>query len=163
LPCPAPVANRRNEYVGQLQGKPAVIVSRLAGERREHPNLAQCAAIGGLLAEAAPRRANLPCASWRINAISPGARALPCRSSPGWIKTMPRCCATKLRQQRARRPDLPRGIIHADLFRDNVLFVGEQVSGVLDFYFAGVDDLLFDLAVTVNDWCATATRARQRT
>ena len=56
-------------------------------------------------------------------------------------------------QARHRGVELPRGPVHADLFRDNVLFEGERLGGVIDFYFAGIDAFLFDVAVTVNDWC----------
>ncbi len=154
LPCPAPVANRRGESVSSLDGKPAVIVSRLPGHSEKSPNLAQCAAIGALLA-----RLHAAARSW--------PRPLPHQRDSAWCARVAaeiaplldaddrRLLHDEVRHQQTHRPDgLPRGVIHADLFRDNVLFSGNEVSGVLDFYFAGVDDLLFDLAVTVNDWCA---------
>lgn len=156
IPCPAPFANRRNAQLTDLDGKPAAILSRLPGRSQSAPSLAQCAAIGELLADL-----------HRAARAYPGAPAH--RRDTAWCATVaaaiePLLAADdalllrdELRHQRTCRPgDLPRGVIHADLFRDNVLFLGERVSGVLDFYFAGVDDLLFDLAVTVNDWCSMA-------
>lgn len=157
IPCPAPVANRRNEYFGQLQGKPAVLVSRLPGSTESNPNLAQCAAIGGMLAElhVAAQTCPIQSAHQRDGAW---CTRVAVQIEPWLDRDDAELLGDEVRyQQRARPINLPRGIIHADLFRDNVLFVGDQVSGLLDFYFAGVDDLLFDLAVTVNDWCATAT------
>ncbi len=156
IPCPAPVANRRDEYLGELAGRPALIVSRLAGVSVARPTPAQCAAIGAALAELHLAAQSAPVSqphprgpAWCVEVaaqlvphLAPDAAAL---------------LADELQQQRASRPGgLPRGIIHADLFRDNVLFVGDRVSGLLDFYFAGVDDLLFDLAVVANDWCTAA-------
>lgn len=160
IPCPAPVAARDNDYIGELQGRPAVIVTRLGGRSIERPTPAQCAAVGGMLA------------TLHVAAQSFGGRQAHLRG-PAWCREtatqlqpfLDDSDATllreELRHQAQHRPgDLPRGVIHADLFRDNVLFDddgrGERVSGLLDFYFAGVDDLLFDLAVTANDWCATA-------
>lgn len=153
VPCPAPLANRDNDYLGELQRKPAVIVTRLPGKSTIAPTLAQCAAIGAMLADL------------HIAAQSYGGRqahqrgAVWCRETATLVQPFlneedAALLRDELRYQAQHRPgDLPRGVIHADLFRDNVLFDGDRVSGLLDFYFAGVDDLLFDLAVTVNDWC----------
>ncbi|HRD92633.1 MAG TPA: homoserine kinase [Accumulibacter sp.] len=155
LPCPAPVANRHCEQVSCLGGKPAVIVSRLAGRSQESPNSAQCAAIGELLA-----RLHLAARSWpeplQHQRDTAWCSRVAAEIAPFLDDDDARLLHGEVRHQQQRRPaDLPRGVIHADLFRDNVLFSGDRVSGVLDFYFAGVDDLLFDLAVTVNDWCST--------
>lgn len=153
IPCPAPIANRDNEYVGEIAGKPAVIVTRLGGRSLTQPGIAHCAAIGALLGDlhvaaqsCGVRQNHARGAAWRRET----AKQL--------LPLLPADDAALLRDEirheaQVRRGDLPRGIIHADLFRDNVLFDGEHVSGLLDFYFAGVDDLLFDLAVAANDWC----------
>jgi homoserine kinase type II len=159
IPCPAPVANRRQEYLGQIAGKPAAIVSRLPGCSRSVPEVGHCAAIGNMLARLhlAAESYPEPLAHQRHTAwcAQVAAQLEPCLEDDD-----ARLLRNELRHQQRYRPaDLPRGVIHADLFRDNVLFLGDQVSGLLDFYFAGVDDLLFDLAVTVNDWCTTADGA----
>lgn len=158
IPCPQPVANRRGAYVGRLAGKPAVIVSRLAGASEPRPTPAQCAALGDMLARLhlaaqscpPPLPAHVRDTAWCAGGA---ARLAPCLAADDAA-----LLDDEVRHQQAGRPSvLPRGVIHADLFRDNVLFLGDRVSGLLDFYFAGVDDLLFDLAVTVNDWCSTAS------
>lgn len=158
IPCPAPIAARDNDYLGELQGKPALIVTRLSGRSAQHPSVAQCAALGAMLAE------------MHLAAQSYGGRQAHLRG-PAWGRetaalVLPfldeadaALLREELRYQGQHRPgELPRGVIHADLFRDNVLFdedgAGARISGLLDFYFAGVDDLLFDLAVIANDWCA---------
>lgn len=156
IPCPAPLANRDNELIGEIKGKPALVVTRLAGCSALTPGVAQCAAVGAMLADL------------HIAAQSCGGRqahqlgAVWCRETAAQLHASlseedDLLLREELRHQAQHRPgDLPRGIIHADLFRNNVLFEGELISGLLDFYFAGVDDFLFDLAVTVNDWCAQA-------
>jgi homoserine kinase type II len=165
IPCPAPLANRDNDYLGELQGKPAIVVSRLAGTSEAAPTPAHCAAIGAMLA-------NLHLAAQSYGGRQAHSRGrVWCRETaaqvlPSLDEEDATLMRDELRHQAQHRPgDLPRGVIHADLFRDNVLFDGERVSGLLDFYFAGVDDLLFDLAVTVNDWCSETdgTLAAERT
>ncbi|TXH26934.1 MAG: homoserine kinase [Elusimicrobia bacterium] len=155
IPCPAPLANHRQEYVTKLVGKPAVIVSRLPGAAVRQPTPTQCAAVGTFLADLHLAAATCPAplhhlrdTSWCVAV----AEQVMARLTPSDASLL----ADELCHQRHARPlDLPRGVIHADLFRDNVLFLGDRISGVVDFYFAGVDDWLFDLAVTVNDWCTT--------
>jgi len=155
IPCPAPLANRHHHYVAELAGKPAVIVSRLPGNVVRTPTCAQCAAVGALLADLHLAAATFP--SPRPHVRNTAWCALVAAQLRAQLAAdEARLLDDEVRHQQRFRPhDLPRGVIHADLFRDNVLFLGDRVSGVLDFYFAGVDDLLFDLAVTVNDWCAT--------
>jgi homoserine kinase type II len=153
IPCPAPIADLSDRYLQRLNGKPAALVTRLAGRSLEQPGAAECAELGALLA-----RMHLAGRSfggylenprgpkwWRFAAAEVGEFLDAERKS-------------LLRdeiafQSEQRFPDLPRGPVHADLFRDNALFDGARLSGVVDFYFAGVDCLLYDLAVCANDWC----------
>ncbi len=153
LPVPAPVANCDNEYLGTLSGKPAVLVARLSGKSEMAPGVAHCRRIGAMMAglhlagvNFGRKQANPRNADWRRDCA---ARVRPQLSDDE---------RTELDAELAFQAgfdlkQLPQGVIHADLFRDNVLWDGEFVGGVIDFYFAGVDALLFDVAVTANDWC----------
>lgn len=153
IPCPAPVAASDARILGMLNGKPASIVTCLPGQSVEQPAPPHCARIGELLA-----RMHLVAQSYPARMENP--------RGPKWWNTaavavMPYLSAGDAKmladeihfQSLHRAAHLPRGIIHADLFRDNALFEGDAVGGVIDFYFACNDILLFDLAVTVNDWC----------
>jgi homoserine kinase type II len=156
IPCPAPIADRDNEYLGALNGKPAVIVTRLPGRSVTEPTTFQCAAIGAMLAD------------MHLAGLSYGRRLDNPRGPHWWQATAAQVMsflndderlllADELRHQAAHRhAHLPRGVVHGDLFRDNVLFDEERIGGIIDFYFAGNDALLFDVAVTVNDWCTDA-------
>lgn len=155
IPCPRPVANRSGALLGELNGKPAAIVGFCAGTDVTAPDAAQCASVGEVLA-----RIHLAGRSYGMTMRNP-------RGLHWWKSTMPEVLpfldaadATLLREEVAfqglfRFPDLPRGAIHADLFRDNVLFNDGRIAGVIDFYFACTDALLYDVAITVNDWCVT--------
>lgn len=157
IPCPAPIADRDNEYLGTLQGKPAVIVTRLPGVSLEQPDATHCAAVGAMLGHMhlagqsyGRRMANPRGPRWWREAA---AQVLPHLGADDAALL----CEELRFQSLYRLEDVPRGVVHADLFRDNVLFDGERLGGVIDFYFAGNDALLFDLAVTVNDWCSDAS------
>lgn len=153
IPCPAPVARRDGGYLGTLHGKPALIVSRLSGAALEAPAAQHCAALGSLIADlhtagsSYPARLDNPRGPrwWREAAAS----VMPFLGARQRARI-----ESELRFQSASRAmAIARGVIHADLFRDNVLFDDGRISGVIDFYFAGNDVLLFDLAVCANDWC----------
>jgi homoserine kinase type II len=153
VPCPAPVANSGKAYLGELNGKPASLVSRLTGKDLVNPSVADCAKVGHVLA-----RAHIAGQSYPDHMDNP-------RGRPWWKTMMPEILpflgaddavllSTEIKAQDTRCfDDLPRGAIHADLFRDNVLFYQGEVAGVIDFYFACTDALLYDVAITVNDWC----------
>lgn len=153
IPCPAPVADHESHLLNELNGKPAALVTCLSGKSEMRPAASHCAALGKLLG-----KMHLAGMSYAGMPENP-------RGPRWWRVTAPqvmpflgdderRLLTDELAFQATHRLDaLPRGPIHADLFRDNVLFDGPGIGGVIDFYFAGSDALLFDLAVCVNDWC----------
>ena len=162
IPCPAPIADLGNRYLSTLNGKPAALVTRLAGAWVERPGERECAALGALLA-----RMHLAARSFDGYLENP-------RGPKWWRFAFQELKKFLGKEEQAlieseisfqaqhRFPDLPRGAVHADLFRDNTLFDNGRLSGVIDFYFAGVDTFLFDLAVCVNDWCLADPAADRR-
>jgi len=156
IPCPCPVANRRNQFLGELNGKPACIVSRLSGKSTTAPNIAQCAAIGAMLGQ-------MHIAGQSFSQIMPNPRGAAWRTATApqmrpfldaeQAELLDNEVALHARQNWAA---LPQGVTHADLFRDNVLLEENRVGGLIDFYFACSDALLYDVAITVNDWCMDA-------
>jgi len=162
IPCPAPIADLSDRYVSSLNGKPAALVTRLKGRSLESPGVDGCAELGALLARI--HLAGRSYAAFLDNPRGPkwwrfAAGAVRRFLDPG----AQRLLDEELQfQARYRFPDLPRGPVHADLFRDNALFEDGRISGVVDFYFAGVDCLLYDCAVCANDWCLVDPRADRR-
>ncbi len=156
IPCPAPVADRDNQFLGELNGKPACIVSRLSGKSVTQPSAAQCAAVGAMLGQLhiagqsfGEPMENPRGTAWRASASQRVTRFLPQEAA--------QLLADEVLLHAARDTSaLPRGVIHADLFRDNVLMEDDRVGGLIDFYFACTDILLYDVAITLNDWCMQA-------
>lgn len=153
IACPKPLANLHNEYLGQLNGKPAAMVSCLIGKDLKDPTPEHCAKVGSFLA-----RMHVAGQSYPESMDNP--------RGPHWFlvtaqKVMPHLdpAAQQLLQNELsyqaqfRELKLPRGVIHGDLFRDNILFDGDELGGAIDFYYACNDVLVYDLAITVNDWC----------
>ncbi len=156
VPSAHPVANRAGHYLGMLKGKPAALVARLDGSDVRAPTAAQCAAVGAVLA-----RLHLAGESYPATMDNPRGPKWWAGVLPEILPFLPAPDAMLLQdevrfQSQHRFSDLPRGAIHADLFRDNVLFAGDRVAGVIDFYFACTDVLLYDIAITVNDWCVNS-------
>lgn len=156
IPCPSPVADKNNFFLSSLNGKPACIVSRLPGKSVMQPEIPHCASVGAMLGQ-------LHSAGLSFGDVMPNPRGTAWRAN----------AAQHVRQYLSAQDallldseiafhtqntlnDLPRGVVHADLFRDNVLMDGDRVGGLIDFYFACNDCLLYDVAITVNDWCMTS-------
>jgi len=153
IPCPDPVANRSNQFLGTLNSKPACIVSRLSGKSATTPSSAQCAAIGAMLGQ-------MHIAGQSFSQVMPNPRGAAWRAAtaPQVRPFLDARQAALLEREVALHAQqnwisLPQGVIHADLFRDNVLLEEDRVGGLIDFYFACSDALLYDVAITVNDWC----------
>lgn len=153
IPCPAPVANGKNDFLGELNGKPACIVSRLSGKSVTQPSVANCAAVGAMLGQM--HSASLSFGSAMVNPRGAAWRNSAAQQVSRFIATEEVALLESEVALHAHYPaaDLPRGVIHADLFRDNVLMDGERVGGLIDFYFACTDVFIYDVAITVNDWC----------
>ena len=155
IPCPKPIANLDNDFLGELNGKPATIVTFLEGHPVLDPTPKHCARVGEVLAEMhlagqtyKGRLENLRGPRW-WTACAPELYPFLDAEHSALLKS-------EIRFQSMHRYDaLPRGVIHADLFRDNVLFHDTVVGGLIDFYFACIDVLIYDVAITVNDWCTT--------
>lgn len=153
IPSAHPFVNKQHNYLGELNNKPAILMQRLHGKSVEQPSIAQCEAIGNVLADLHMRgesftmkHDNSRGARWRNN-TGKQLMALLSAEDAQFLQ------AELTEYAKHDFTELPRGVIHADLFRDNVLFDGEQLTGLLDFYNACNDFLLYDLAIAVNDWC----------
>jgi homoserine kinase type II len=156
LTCPQPVKNRRGEALGKLVKRPAAIVTFLDGMWIRRPNASHCAAVGEALAKLHIAGADFPIR--RKNALSvKGWSALYSQAAPranNVHKNLTGDIAAELAHCEKLWPnDLPHGVIHADLFPDNVFFLGSALSGVIDFYFACTDILAYDIAICLNAWC----------
>jgi homoserine kinase type II len=156
ITCPQPVRTRAGEALGTLAGRPAAIIDFLEGVWPRRPGVVHCAAVGGALAKMhlagrdfAMRRPNaLSVAGWR-----PLFEAMASRADEIQRGLRDLLSAELDFLERAWPTALPGGVIHADLFPDNVLFLGERLSGLIDFYFACNDILAYDLAICLNAWC----------
>jgi homoserine kinase type II len=169
IPVPGPHGDSAGAILHTLKGKPAAVVDRLPGRHHHAPDAAHCAMVGAMLA-----RMHLAAADFPLH--QPNLRGL-----AWWAETVPVVLPFVTTAQRelleseltfqqqfaasAAFATLPRGAIHADLFRDNVMFESDdqgndRLTGFFDFYFAGVDTLLFDIAVCLNDWCVDLDSGR---
>lgn len=154
--CPQPVKNKQAGMLGKIAGRPAAIVTFLDGLWIRRPTAGHCAAVGEALAnlhlagkDFPNKRANaLSIKNWhplyeqaeaRGDSVRPGLCAEIAKELDALEKSWPR--------------DLPNGVIHADLFPDNVFFLGDRLSGLIDFYFACTDTLAYDVAICLNAWC----------
>jgi homoserine kinase type II len=157
IPVPDPAADAQGEILHRLKGKPAAVVNKLRGRSELAPSAAHCAQVGAMLAR-------MHLAGQDYPRHQPNLRGL-----AWWNETVPvvlphigpaqaALLQAELAYQNhiaagASYAALPCGPVHADLFRDNVMFDQGQLSGFFDFYFAGCDSFAFDLAVCLNDWC----------
>lgn len=159
LACPQPIRNRDGSALGRLCGRPAVIVSFLQGVSVKRPGLHHCRELGRALAGLHAAGADFPMV--RRNSLSVEAWAPLFAIAAAQADTVAPGLADRTREDlavlEANWPrGLPGGVIHADLFTDNVFFVGDDLSGVIDFYFACTDAFAYDLAICLNAWCFEA-------
>jgi len=156
LTCPQPVKTRAGDTLGRLAGRPAAIVTFLDGMWIRRPSATHCAGLGRALAELHLAGADfrmtrpnaLSVAGWRQLYDAAKGRA------DGVQAGLAAAIAAELELLAKSWPrDLPQGVIHADLFPDNVFFLGDRLSGLIDFYFACTDTLAYDVAICLNAWC----------
>lgn len=157
LPVPAPQENRSGTLMSELKGKPCALVSRAEGRWVAAPEVDRCATIGTLLARMHLAAADFPHFQPNLRGLGWWKTAVPLVEPHVDDATFHLLAEEVIHQDSFQRDPqferMPQGPVHADLFRDNVLWVGDTVAGVIDFYFAGCTLWLYDLAVTMNDWC----------
>jgi homoserine kinase type II len=156
LTCPQPVRSRGGAALGRLVNRPAAIFTFLDGMWIRRPNAKHCEAVGDALAKlhmagadfAMTRRNALSVEGWRTLFDKAGSRADTVQ------RGLSAAIGSELAWLEREWPrDLPQGVIHADLFPDNVFFLGDRLSGLIDFYFACTDALAYDVAICLNAWC----------
>ena len=150
--CPKPIFKNNGTALSILKNKPALIVTCLKGKELNKPEVKHCKAVGSSLAELHTKSANFKAQHQNtrdLNWIKKTAETL--------FSELPQDESLLLREeilyQEKKNYKLPKSTIHGDLFRDNVLFLNDQVSGFIDFYYACTDYLILDVAIAVNDWC----------
>ena len=156
ITCPQPVRSRKGEVLGRLVNRPAAIFTFLDGMWIRRPAVKHCAAVGEALARlhlagegfSMTRRNALSVAGWRPLAVAAGERA---DSVKAGLAAAIACELAVLEREWPHQ--LPTGVIHADLFPDNVFFLEDRLSGLIDFYFACTDAYAYDLAICLNAWC----------
>ena len=157
IPVPDPSLDKSGAILHKLKGKPAAVVNKLRGSSQLQPKPVHCSKVGNMLAR-------MHVAGQNFDLQQPNLRGL-----AWWNDTLPVLLPHVTPVQRSlllgelayqnhvaessSYKALPRGVIHADLFRDNVMFEGDELTGFFDFYFAGCDTFLFDISVCLNDWC----------
>jgi homoserine kinase type II len=150
--CPAPLQDRQDRFASLLAGRPACLVSCLHGADVEAPSVAQCRAVGDM--QATMHKVS---SSFTLRMDNPRGPRWWAATAAGLYRFMPAAEAELLReevhfQSQYRFSHLPVGVVHADLFKDNVLLDGDAITGFIDFYYACNDILLYDVAIAVNDW-----------
>ncbi|MDO9320189.1 MAG: homoserine kinase [Pseudomonas sp.] len=159
LPVPYAIATQSGETLRELAEKPTLLQPRLPGKHISRPNAQHCREVGQLLA-----RLHLNTREQILEHQSD--RGLDWMLSEGPLQALQlhdeqlpllRDSLAELAEQHAHILSLPRANLHADLFRDNLLFDGPHLSGVIDFYNACAGPMLYDVAISVNDWCSTAS------
>jgi homoserine kinase type II len=156
ITCPQPVKNRGGESLGTLCGRPAAIVTFLDGMWMRRPDAANCAAVGEALAQM--HLAGADFGGRRSNALSVGGWRPLFEQAAERADSVQQGMRSAIEEELGRLEktwptDLPQGVIHADLFPDNVFFLNDRLSELIDFYFACIDTLAFDVAVCLNAWC----------
>ncbi len=159
ISCPLPVRDRSGRALSHLASRPAAVVTFLPGLWVRRPQAAHCAAVGAAMARlhlagegfALTRRNALSVSGWRP--LYDSCRGRADTVQPGLSAEI----EDELDFLEANWPrGLPEGVIHADLFRDNVFFLGDRLSGIIDFYFACNDAFAYDIAIGINAWCFEA-------
>lgn len=157
IPCPAPIKDKQGVDLRIIKDKPALLISCLKGQDTKEPSVEQCAQVGRVLAQmhiagqsfTRPSK-NQRDTEWRNNIVTKVMEKLSADDQSILAQALDF-------QDKLDLTALPKGVIHGDLFRDNVLFDGDTLGGFIDFYYACHDVLAYDVAIAVNDWCLTKT------